>query len=181
MTERPEPASPPPPLRRRGWIGLLLAGSLALNLFLIGILAGGWLAQRPGDGFDPAGGPGFVPHMIRSLPQGAREAAVDRFVERRGAIRRQMIGLRQARRSVYSALTAEEFDRAELETALAGLREQVSALQAGIHEAIVEVASQLDAEDRQQMAETLRGLARGRGFGQGRPGMRPGRGDGGLR
>jgi uncharacterized membrane protein len=115
--------------------------------------------------------------MIRSLPPQAREAAVERFAERRGALRSQMLELRQARRAVYQALTAEEFDRRALEVALADLRRRAFDLQAGLHAGIVAVAGELADEDRQAMAETLRGLARGHGhMGRGRgPGMGPGR------
>jgi uncharacterized membrane protein len=164
---------PPPPGRRRRWLGLALVLSLAVNLFLVGILAGGWLARGPAAGFDPAAGPASIPHMIRALPPTARDAALERFAERRRALRGQMTALRRARQSVYEALTAEAFDRAALEAALGDLREQVAALQAGLHEAIVAVAERLEAEDRREMAETLRGLARHRGRGMG-----PGRGRG---
>lgn len=174
MTAAPGPAGRP---RRRRWLGAALVASLAINLFLVGLLAGGWLAQRPDAAFNPAAGPGFMPHMIRSLPPQAREAAIERFAERRGALRSQMLELRQARRAVYQALTAEEFDRGTLEVALTDLRRQAFDLQAGLHAGIVAVAGELADEDRQAMAETLRGLARGHGhMGRGMgPGMGPGR------
>ena len=168
----PGPLPEPPPRRRRGWTRLLLVASLVLNLFLVGLLAGGRLAHGPIGGFNPAAGPGFVPHLVRSLPPAARDLAQERFADRRTEIRRQVVELRRQHRAIYRALTAERFDRAALEAALAEMRGQVADLQASIHRAMVEVADQLDAEDRRQMAETLRRLAgghgRGRGPGQGR-------------
>ena len=166
----PPPA--PPTRRRRGWIRFLLVASLALNLFLVGMLAGGRLAQWPFVGFDPAAGPGFVPHLVRSLPPAARTLAEDEFADRRTAIRRQVVELRREHRTIYRVLAAEHFDRAALENTLADMRAKVSNLQLSIHQALIDVADQLDAEGRQQMAETLRDLGRrggqGRGPGHGR-------------
>ena len=171
----PPPSPAPPPRRRRGWTWGLLVASLVLNLFLVGLLAGGRLAQGPVGGFNPAAGPGFVPHLVRSLPPAARELAEARFVDRRPAIRGQVVELRRRHRAIYQALTAERFDRAALEQALAALRGEVGDLQASIHQALVDVADQLDAEQRRQMAETLRDLAGGHGRGHG-PGHGPGHG-----
>ena len=155
---RPFPSSPPP---RRRWTGIALAVSLLLNLFLIGVLVGGRLAWGPVGGFDPASGPGFVPQMMRSLPPEARAVALDVFGDRRAMVRDRLADMRRTHRATYEALTAEPFDPAALTAALADLRSQVDGLQLSVHQALVDVASQLDAEDRRAMAETLRDLAQG--------------------
>ena len=110
-------------------VRVALLSSLALNLIL-----GGWLMSRA------AWGPRNLPHaqhatlphladlraFRRALPE-ARQAAVDRSVDRhRPAMRERVGGLFAARRAVRAAMRAEPFDRAALDAAFAQLRQAES-------------------------------------------------------
>ena len=99
--------------------GWLLAGSLAVNLFLGGVLAGGWIRDLR----DPPtaraafhlGPPRLdIPRMAERLPEPARGVAGE-ILERRGqAIGAAFRALREARREAHEALVAEPFEAARL-------------------------------------------------------------------
>lgn len=142
---------------------LLLIVSLAANLLLGGIFAGGFIeAWRRGP--EPADGrpPPFRLHMgrmLEHLPEDVRDRAQALMERHRGEMHGSVRAMRRARREMRAALVAEPFDPARLEAALAELRTRGGAAQASMHGAMLELASDLTPEARRALAE---GLARPR-------------------
>jgi Spy/CpxP family protein refolding chaperone len=87
-------------------------------------------------------------------------AVLERNRER---VREQRQATRAARAAVRDALLAEPFDRAALERAFAGLREQRAQAQAAAHATVVELAEKLGPEQRRKLARRGRGRRGGRG------------------
>ncbi len=138
---------------------LLVVASLALNLFLGGILAGGWIEDwrrgpeaRPGR---PAPLHFRFGRIIEHLPPGDAKLAHALMGQHREAMRVQIQALRQARKEVREVLVAETFDRARFETALRALRSHASASRAAMHRATAELAEQISAEGRRALAQGM--------------------------
>ncbi len=145
------------PIRNR--FRLLLIVSLAANLFLGGVFAGGFIEAWRQDP-EPSHGrpPPFRLHMggmLERLPEDARGQAHDVMERHRGRMRGSVGEMRQARREVAAALAAEPFEPNRLETALAELRRRGGAAQAAMHGAMAELAGDLGPEARRALAEGL--------------------------
>lgn len=137
------------PAKTPRWIKIALGVSLALNLAVVGMIAGA--AVRQGDG---GGGPrssGFgaygLPYMI-ALPRAERRAVV------RAIKSDQQAGLpdRAARRALYqevlAALRAEPFDAGALTQALGQQTETTIAVQKVAQGAWLEVVSGMTHAER---------------------------------
>lgn len=156
-----DPPEPPVPPVRRSWLsgrwGLLLVASLALNLFIGGLVLGRLI--------HPPGPPPPAPSAMLSGPGGAfdgldgsyRDKAVRRLKDRSGELRGHFQGLREAREAVSRAMLAEPFDRAGLEEAFAGLRAVSEQTQAALHGLLVDAAEDMPAKERGSL---LRGISR---------------------
>jgi len=136
-------------------VALFLLGSLILNLFLGGIIAGSGLIKW--------GHPDKSSHklpklswMIQSLPEESREKIRPILEEYRANIRQQMRHVKEMRRAVHQQLTAPDLNAETLLEALAKLRQERGEAQKMMHEALIKIASQLDAQDRQRLSETTR-------------------------
>ena len=150
--------------RRWGWRGLALIVSLALNLFLFGLLAGGRLAdwRDPDPVVGGAFGPGAVSRLMRGLPESARIDASQMLAERRPEIRRHMRALGNARLAAFRALTAEPFDQQAFGDAMAVVRDRTMTLQASVQAVLIDLSGSLDAETRGRLADAARDLHRHR-------------------
>ena len=147
---------------RRRWQSVLLIVSLALNLFLIGILAGGRIAKwsYPEMPIAFALSPGIVSRLIGELPPGAQAEARRLFEDRRWEIRREMRALRTARVEALEILTAEPFDREAFSEAMVAVRRQTLAVQEVVHEVLIDLSSRVDPETRAMLDAAARGLHR---------------------
>lgn len=163
----------------------LLAGSLAVNLLLVGFLAGGAVRGGPFGPFGAQGEHAHYGHMppgdgpmqgddghrgpprpfhaamgmawaMHGLPEARREALRPTFEASFAQIRPQLRGLRDAQRDVATALDREQFQRAELERALAAMQARMRTMEATSQRALVDMAAQLTFEERKQLARTLR-------------------------
>jgi uncharacterized membrane protein len=144
----------------RRQFGIILIVSLAANLFLAGLVAGDWIMGRvgPRPPFGPATNFGWMRHAIGSDAEKIIEPVMQ---QHRDAMRRQMEGVRATRRDVGAALTAEPFDRARLESALARLRSQAAEAQTAFHGTFVDVVSNLTPEQRAALAKESQRRRRG--------------------
>ena len=152
--------------KRRPWILIALIVSLALNLFLGGLMIGRWVSGPPHHRAaaaerGPGGEPGrILQRMAGSLPQEHRpafEAVIGRHQERIVVLATQA---REARAQVRDVLNKEPFDRAALDRAFETVRTRNDALQTEIQATIAEAAAALPPEARRQLADWR---ARGRG------------------
>jgi len=129
----------------------LVVASLAVNLFLAGLLAGDWLMGRYGPPpFAPAINPSWMRHALGPDAERMVAPVMRRHMDE---IREHIEATRRARRAVGAALTAEPFDRAALEDALARIRTQNAEAQAAFHGAFVDVADKLSPEQRAELAK----------------------------
>jgi uncharacterized membrane protein len=137
----------------RFWLATALALSLAVNLALIGFVAGHLLAPgapflRPDPGL-------WLLQTLRELPDARREALRPLVQGERGQLRRGLRDIRAAQRTVNDALRAEPFSPEALADALARFRTTVDRGQAEGHARLVRLAAALTPAERAALAERL--------------------------
>ncbi|HKU40510.1 MAG TPA: periplasmic heavy metal sensor, partial [Polyangiales bacterium] len=69
-------------------------------------------------------------------------------------LRERLGAVRNAREEVRAALTREPYDPAQLEAALAKLRQRSNEIQEDMHRTLVEGAQKLSVEERRRLAES---------------------------
>ena len=131
---------------------VVLVVSLALNLAVVGIIAGSIVSGRFGDGpprsFDLGLGPmsrALEPKERRDIGRNLRENRVLRDYDLRGRID-----------GIVAALQAEPFDEAALRALLAEQASRVANVQVKAQDAFVAVVADMTPERRAIFAETLR-------------------------
>ncbi|MCK5720170.1 MAG: periplasmic heavy metal sensor [Thiomargarita sp.] len=128
---------------------IVLISSLALNLFIGGILIGGYFQGHP------------PPHpmrpnlhwMIQSLPEKSKIKIRPLMQAFRPNMFSQMQGIKEARQAVHRKLTAVNFNKESLSQALEHLRQEMGTMQQRMHGQLIEIAGLLDAKERQQLSE----------------------------
>jgi uncharacterized membrane protein len=141
---------------RRTLIALVV--SVGINLFLVGfIVARGFGQPRP-----PPRGPGPF-HAREMFDVGRSPEMRERFRQQKDELRPKHRALREARKELERALLAEPYDRARVEASLADLRRGTTALQEGMHEALLDIASDLEPERRRAFVRQNFGPRRGPG------------------
>jgi uncharacterized membrane protein len=145
-------------MNRRAW-KVVLMGSLVLNVFLLGAIAGGayqWFATR--EAHDA---------LLAQQSRALRFAATPLSPERQKAF---MDGLRngrregqpyaregrEGRRDVLRLLAAPQIDRSALDAALARTRQADGALRAQVESSVADFAASLTPEERATFAESLK-------------------------
>ena len=141
--------------RTARWVKIALALSLAINLAIVGLIAGVVLRRDGDDGGPPE---------LRSLGLGPFPLALSRGDrdELRGRIEGHSEPLREDRReigrslrAVQTALLADPFDRASAEAAFAQSRDRAASLQEFGHRALLDQIETMTAEERAELAERL--------------------------
>jgi uncharacterized membrane protein len=153
------------------WLLIVLIVSLALNLFLGGLMFGRWvsgprhhrLATVASVGERGATGePGRILHrMASTLPPEHRPAFEAAIAKHRERVVQAAGQAREAREQAREVLRKEPFDRAALDRAFETVRASNVALQTEIQAAISEGAAGLPPEARQLLAD-WRAQGRGR-------------------
>ena len=132
-------------VRARSW---LLVVSLALNLFLVGLMAGHRLSPPP----IPEAVPGTVfadlRRMADVLPAETRGEVRQLFEAHRPEIIRGLMAMRAARDDIRDILLTDPYDPEALQTAFDALRDRTAEVQSVVHAALVEVAGRLGPEER---------------------------------
>jgi uncharacterized membrane protein len=133
-------------------LGVLLAVSLAINVFILGFLAArAW--QRP---FAGAGGPGRAPATLFHADRVLGETSPGKLKwltrEQRHELVPRWRALRQSRREAEQALRAEPFDRAAFERALERVRGETINTQSTLHGLLVGLADGMTPEQRAELA-----------------------------
>ncbi len=147
---------------------VLLIGSLALNLFLVGLLVGGWaggvriLGPVMIQGRAPLfGGAEMDLRQVASmLPEQSRtklrEIMRDAFPEMRPALREG----RQARLEINRALQAKPFDVASLGAAFEQSRDADQRVRTLFHETFLEFVGTLDDQEREFLYQAIKNTRR---------------------
>ena len=135
-------------------LAVTLAVSVALNLALIGFLAGRFLApDAPLMRLDP----GLqMLQAVRHFPEQRREALRPLVKGERGEWLRGLRDIRAAQRAVNDALRAEPFSPEALTDALARFRGALDRGQAEGHKRLVRLAAELTPAERAELAERLK-------------------------
>ncbi|WP_027798995.1 periplasmic heavy metal sensor [Paraburkholderia dilworthii] len=144
-------------MNNRSW-KIVLAVSLALNVFLVGAIAGGvyqWFAAR-----GPAAALVAQPRALRFAAQTLSTERQKDFADSLKRARREGRQFaregRDERREVLRLLAAPQFDRAALDAALARTRAADSNLRAQVESNVADFAARLSSEERVKFADSLR-------------------------
>ncbi len=144
----------------RGLIVALLLASLAANVFLGGFVAGRLLGAsqieeaRPDEiaGPPPRGGRGGpFPGDPSKLPPEVREVFRDAFIVNRAGLRSNRRAVLDARRDLAEILSADEWDRAAVEAAMARVRAAHDAEAAGQSKLMIDALEKLSVEERKAL------------------------------
>ncbi|MGE0022976.1 MAG: periplasmic heavy metal sensor [Hyphomicrobium sp.] len=155
MTEASQPGTVPPAAGSRRLKYALIA-SLALNLLIIGAVAGtmyGYGKHRRGPGGGVRGEDFGLMGLTFRLPDERKKEIRKRLRADREALRPLVEEVRTARRQAAEKLAAETFDKAALEGALDAAGEKDRTLRAAAIAAFLAQAEQLTAEERRMLAE----------------------------
>jgi len=141
------------------WLGVMLALSLAVNFFFIGFMVAriSHPAAPP-----PTRQNVTIDRLMSGLSVSARAEVRRVFKTRKAEIRRAMRRLNRARRVAAGAFGAPDYDPAAARKALEQVRSAGAAVQAVLHEAILEAAAGLSADDRRMLMRMAARAAAGR-------------------
>ncbi len=140
----------------RPW-ALLFLVSLGFNLFFAGVLTARFLHRpNPSQSLAPFGSPGIG----RALDADARPVAARIWTSHKGEVVMHDRKAREAKVRARRVLSANPFDQAKALQALADVRETAAAFDSAVHEALVELARDLPADQRAKLGNAL---LRGRG------------------
>lgn len=139
--------------RARSWV---LIVSLTLNLFLVGLIAGHRLSPPPPPELIPGTVFADLRRMSEALPPETRSEIRDHFEAHRPDMIRGLMAMRAARHDVRDVLQREPYDPEALRAAFDTLRDRTNAVQAIVHTALIEVAGQLDPDERLAIARPPR-------------------------
>jgi uncharacterized membrane protein len=137
---------------------VLIVVSLALNVFLVGLVIAGSLTDRGWLGHDrPPRIMGLPsPRELRSVLPDSCQATLEQALQaNRPKFHEHLDALFAARQTVADAIKAEPFDPAKLATTFGTLREQDAAMSAGAQDMLVDFISKLDAGCRGKVADLL--------------------------
>lgn len=145
---------------RRPWLRFVLIGSLALNLFFVG-MAGVW-AVKPfwRSHFGPPPPPiaeNLAERMSARLPEGDKVILREAVQKRQDEIRAHMKTARGAQRDIRRSLRADPFDPDAFTAASNRARAERDAAQIAMHQAMREAAIVMSAEGRARLAQPPRG------------------------
>ncbi len=141
--------------RRRGGRVLLIT-SLAVNLFLVGLMAGGWASGFRFRGpiasnfMRQAVMPDMhVRQLARQLPDGARMKLREAMTDTRAVNRTIIHDIRLSRRAIFQSLRADPFDLARFEEALQSARQAELARRKLSHQVLLKFLDSLDDQEKE--------------------------------
>lgn len=156
--------APPTPNRGPRWLRIALIASVALNVLVLGVVAGTMWRLR-----DAAASGQIGSNMLAyssTLSGERRETIRQMFTERRATIRPLRQAARQARREMVRSLTTEPFDKAAFLAAQARVLEAEAKVRREIALVVADAAEKLSPEERRSFTR-WRGSRRGPGGGDG--------------
>ncbi|BCG00892.1 hypothetical protein PPGU19_054600 [Paraburkholderia sp. PGU19] len=142
----------------RAW-KFLLVGSLVLNVFLIGGVAGGayqWFVAHGGVTAASQPQPRALRFAAEGLSAERQQQFVDALKDARREAREYARDGREDRREVLRLLAAPQLDRAALDVALNRTREADIALRSRVEQSVADFAATLSPDERVKFAEGLR-------------------------
>lgn len=140
-------------MRTGKWLTIALVTSVALNLALVGFLAGR-LSLAPGLAVPPDPSLGAF-RVLREFPESRREALRPLLREHLQAGRADLRRMRNAQERIQRALQAEPYDPTALDAALAEFRQALAASQQHGHEALSRLAAHMTPDERRQLLTAM--------------------------
>jgi uncharacterized membrane protein len=143
---------------QRRWFVIILGVSVALNLFFLGLFSARALSRHDSRVMQPGHvtGAGRLPRFRQH--QRPFEWMTDAERDELRPRRRQ---LRVSRRAAEDALRAEPFDVERLRVASSDLRRETDAIQALVHQFMLQRAAGMSSEERRRLADAQWGEPRG--------------------
>jgi uncharacterized membrane protein len=138
---------------------IALVASLALNLFLTGIV-GVWAVRPLFHEPPPPSVGGMMDRMSRRVPEADRPILRQAFAKRQDEIGRLFQEIRQSQQAVRASLRAEPFDPAAYDAATERARQARAAIESVMQSATREAVMAMSHEGRERFAQ--RGRGRGR-------------------
>lgn len=140
------------PAGRRNWIALVAAVSVALNLFLAGVVAGriggqaaqGVQAQRS------------LEAALAPLPDAKREAVRRELRQAMPQVRRDLQAMQQARAAAAEELLRPQPDGAALDRHFREVQTRTTSMQHALQQAFKRAAADLTVEERRALIEAAK-------------------------
>lgn len=159
MSDASRPETEPRPGGAR-WLKYALIASLALNLLIVGAVAGtmiGFGKHHHGPRVGHPRGEDFgLMGLTRTLPEERRKEVRKQLREDRGKLRPLFEDIRAARREAADKLAADPFDRTALEGALATVSDRERTLRQEAVGIFLGHVERLTADERRTLAEWWR-------------------------
>jgi uncharacterized membrane protein len=133
-------------------LGGALALSLAVNLFVVGVLAGRLSFQTHEEEPPPADARSGMRARFLALPQSDRAPFRAAMLQHGGELRATLLALRTAQWHALQALQATPYDKARMLSAFAAVREATQARQAALHAALADAIATLRPDARASLA-----------------------------
>lgn len=137
---------------------IVLAMSLALNVFLVGAAVGAaytWHASGPlRSGLSARGGVGVA---AETLPLERRKAFRQTLIQARKEAASDIAAARAGRLELVQLMVAEPLNRQAVDAQLSAIRQSDMALRANLEKAVVDFAQSLTPAERKSFVEGLRG------------------------
>lgn len=141
-------------------LAIALFASVALNLFAVGAVVGGFVIAERLHGMTPVQRPGMGRQQplwkaADDLPPAHRDAYRGLLRDQAETVALQVREARQARRRAWAGLMVEPFDAAATAKNLADARALEMQARGGVEQKIVEFAATLPADERARLAQGL--------------------------
>jgi uncharacterized membrane protein len=137
---------------RRTWVAVALAVSVALNLFLGGVVAGRIGGQAMQSGHAQRG----LETALASLPEGTREAVRRELRRAMPEVRRDLQAMQRARAAAAEELLRPQPDDAALDRHFREVQLRTASVQHALQQAFKRAAASLTPEERRALIETAK-------------------------
>jgi uncharacterized membrane protein len=139
-------------LANRRWLGIGLAVSIALNLFLGGIVAG----RLTGQATQTLQAKRHLDEVLEPLPEAKRAAFRRELRQVMPQIRRDLQSMRQARAALAEEFLQPQPDPAAIDRHFKEVQSRTTAMQEALQQAFKRAAADLTLEERRALIETAR-------------------------
>lgn len=153
MSDNPAAAAAPRGAKLPRWVTVLLVASLAVNLLVVGVVAGAIWHFKRAQAASADGVPPGIAHLARGLTAEKREKVHGLFRDAQPALKSLRREVHQARRAADEAFSADTFERARLEAAQTRQLDAERNLRAGYQRIYREVGGLLDLEERRGLVK----------------------------
>ncbi len=143
---------------RNRWLSIALVGSIALNLFLVGVVGAWVLKPSLFSGRGPGGPPGLptaasiADRIANRLPAADKPILQQAFQEHEKEIRDRLEEMRAAQQNFRRSLRTSPYDPAAFSAAFERLQEARGKANLAIHQAVRDAAGAMSHDGRIKMA-----------------------------